>query len=186
MSEDIDALMQETPVNGNHGRKSSVMLPMFDPSHDGWAWPRERKNLSEDVETDFLYTEASTQSTFGHKQAGEHGLKAHRGLLTRDEMSTLDTEQTKAILEEQLGLYPGMLDAAYQDGPGAITEFRRKIRDMTDAALLRAVEDGAGTHMLSRALGWRIRERLGHNNDCPRMSRTLSRARRRRDAVSTE
>lgn len=180
LSEELSALMQETPVSDNHGRKASVMTPADDPNHDGLAWPRQRRDLSENVETDFLHTEASPQSTFGHKQAAEHGLKAHRGLLTRDEMSTLDTAETRALLEDQLGLVHGMLDTAYPDGPGAITEWQRHIRSTVDQALLQAVEDGAGTHMLSRALGWRIRERPGHNNDCPRMSRTLARARRKR------
>lgn len=177
--------MQETPVTDNHGRKSSVMVPAVDPNHDGLSWPRQKRELSENVETDFLHTEASPQSIFGHKQAAEHGLKAHRGLLTRDEITNLDTDNTKSLLERQLGLRPGILDEAYQDRPGAITDSRRKARDMVDSVLLRAVEDGAGTHMLSRALGWRIRERPGHNNDCPRMSRTLARARRKNGKVST-
>lgn len=183
--EAIQALMQETPVSNNHGRKRSVMSPVDDPNHDGLAWPREKKDLSEDVETDFLHTESSPQSTFGRKQAAEHGLTAHRGLLTKDEVRTLDIETTKALLEKALGLEPGVLNVAYECGPGPIPEWRRKFRDAADRELLRAVQEGAGTHMLSRALGWRIRERPGHNNDCPRMSRTLARARRKYAEVSS-
>lgn len=178
--EDIDELMRETPVANNHGRKSNMLVPRQDPAKDGFSWPsRSRRDLSLVEELDFLWVEAEPGSSFGRKQAAEHGLKAHRGLLTKDEIEFLDLGETRSKLEEMLRLPKGWLDRAYQ-GAGSISEEDLAVRIVADESLLSAVEGGASTHWMARALGWRVRVRDGHSNDCPRMSRTLKRARRTR------
>lgn len=174
-----ESLMQETPVGDNHGRKSNRLLPSTDPRHDGLMWPSEHRDLSLDWELDFYRTEAEPRSAFGRKNASEHGLIAHRGLLTKDEIKFLDTVETRARLEEMLDLGAGTLDIAYQ-GAGTFTAEVQKVRSTVDQKMLSSVEDGASTHWLARALGWRVRDREGHGSDCPRMRRTLTRARRAR------
>lgn len=179
--EELEGLMQDTPVSQNYGRKSSDLSPVQDPTKDGLSWPRSsRHDLSLTEERDFLHTESTAQAIFGRKQSGEHGLVAHRGLLTDDELEHLDLYTTKSLLEILWDLEPGDLDEAYCHFGGSISADRRKLRSKIDQILLEEVEAGRGSHLLAMALGWRIRTRKGHRNDCPRMTRTLARARRAR------
>lgn len=180
--EEIQELMQDTPVSSNFGRRSSDLSPRQDPTRDGLSWPSSsRHDLSLTEEIDFLHTEGGPASIFGRKQSGEHGLVAHRGLLTDDELANLDLAQTKSLLEVIWELEPGDIDRAYDHMAGSISEDRRLLRSKIDQILLAEVEAGRGSHLLAMALGWRIRIRKGHRNDCPRMSRTLARARKARN-----
>lgn len=178
--EELDLLMQDVPSSHNHGRKSTKLEPRQDPSRDGLSWPgSSRQDLSLTEEIDFLHSESSPQSIFGRKQSSEHGLVAHRGLLTEDELSNLDLSVTRSFLEEEWDLPEGSIRAAYQN-PGTLSAARKRLRSLVDEKVLESVEKGAGSHLLAMALGWKIRTRKGHTNDCLRMSRTLTRARKER------
>lgn len=168
-------VMQDFPGADNHGRKTNSLTPGERHDMDGQSWPARQKDLGLLTELDFISGDGDEQVTvFNRKSGWEHGMHAHRGLLTEDEEANLDPEATIATFERMLGLPAGFVERAYGDGQQALAT-----RHILDQRILALVEDGASSHLIARVLGWRITDK-----GCQRMRRLLVRARRERQEAA--
>lgn len=180
MSDDeIEELMSEVPHGPFHGRKAGDLSYVERHDMDGLIWPRESRDLSQDISQDFRNYSLGVESTFHVKSGWEHGVVAHRGLLTEDEIMCLDTDNTRKLLEEEWEVPRGSIARAY-DHRGTISERDRLIRDELDEKILQSVESGVSSNSIALALGWKV-TRTNNKTSCQRMERLLARARDSRE-----
>lgn len=161
--DEIAALMAETPVSDNHGRKQSLDAESIRSKTLGSADYEIRQGL-QDGRIDIV-----------HGDESYYGLVAHRGVLTEEEAGWLDWSVVERQVEAVLGCTYAELAAVY--GPGRPDTGRSKRRDDLDARLLDIQQAGGNMHQLAIALGWPVRVTPTGGSECQKMSKALARAR---------
>jgi hypothetical protein len=168
----FEALVQEPPGGESHGRSARNGLP----SEDG-----------DDQSHDYLTHNgvdfrAGGFQTIGEGAFHEHGMIAHRGILSRWEHDNLDWDEVGAAVADELGSTLAEVDRLY-NGRGPIASHLRDRKLELDEKLLQAVEAGSSASALAHALGWEVRK-TPTGVECRKMTRALARARTRRSTVA--
>lgn len=179
----IAELIEDVPSGGNHGRTATNRRPTTSPDQDGEKWGAARRSLDTETHANVQFVAMGGASVVSedwiHFAGGVTDRRPEDGghPLTQVERRSLDTEQTRAAALERLGFSQADLDRLSGPGTGNSRDVGA-LRARFDAALLQVSEDGGRTTDLARALGWHV---TGAGR-CDRMTKALTRARKRRAA----
>lgn len=159
--DELNDLMAEAPGGDNHGfRKGDSADP---------ARRRHRLDLSQEA-----HVVEDTPELEIFDDPSEHGMVAHRGVLTAEEVKWLDSESVVMAIEYQLGATIEEVKSAYSSGRPSPEA--KALRRVMDAKFLDLSENGGNMTLLANILGFYIKD----NGQCEAMSKALNRARERR------
>jgi hypothetical protein len=178
---DFEALMEDTPVGENHGRRRAVLHSYITPrtpngnehphlEHEVW------ENLGGIAETDANVSGVVRMVPVGDETY--HGMVAHRGTLSEREKELLDWEKVERLVYAKIGATAEEVEAAYTERAGAPSAERLETRAFIDARLLAISEAGGNMSVLATVFGWDI----DLDGKCQKMQRALRRARKAVDA----
>lgn len=171
--DEIAALMQESPVADNHGRK----FPEVRLAEDGTYISHGRRPAqSLSAETNEASQALHDLGSLAVAPGDEtyFGMVAHRGVLTEDEAANLDWQNVERRVEALLECTFEELATAY--GAGRPDADRLARRGEIDAKLLEIQEAGGNMHQLAVVLGWPVRT-TPTGVECQKMAKALARAR---------
>jgi hypothetical protein len=144
VTEDIQEIMEQPPVEGNHGQSVGTYV---DESGSPQVARRDLAGRLASVDQKGLDTGDSRFGIVVGKDEG--GLVAHRGVLQEDEY--VDPFLLRDAVEAELGFSYADVTAAYRKGRP--TAEQRQLREKVDARLLALSRAGGNMDQLSKALG---------------------------------